>query len=157
METNISALLLFVVTYLTWNYTTKYSDKNSWSFGIVAFAGTIKYCFKRNTFNWSQSLCSKSIGISSWWWLVSKEAYANIYLFSPTPVFLKIDLTFSICTNYYLRSGVFNIHNFQVTHVHCPPPPWLWVEFLNLLRPSLTFKSPTLLYFDFIWFSFMVD
>lgn len=22
-------------------------------------------------------------------------------------------------------SGVFNIHNLQVTHVHCPPPPWL--------------------------------
>ncbi|KAI3748291.1 hypothetical protein L6452_11275 [Arctium lappa] len=22
-------------------------------------------------------------------------------------------------------SGVFDMHNFQVTHIHCPPPPWL--------------------------------
>ncbi|CAI9106611.1 OLC1v1005807C4 [Oldenlandia corymbosa var. corymbosa] len=22
-------------------------------------------------------------------------------------------------------SGVFNVHNSQVTHIHCPPPPWL--------------------------------
>ncbi|XP_052175901.1 uncharacterized protein LOC127790420 [Diospyros lotus] len=31
-------------------------------------------------------------------------------------------------------SGVLNIHNFQVTHVHCPPPPWLDGEnvFTNL-------------------------
>ncbi|KAI7982797.1 hypothetical protein LOK49_LG15G02006 [Camellia lanceoleosa] len=31
-------------------------------------------------------------------------------------------------------SGILDIHNFQVTHVHCPPPPWLDGEnvFTNL-------------------------
>ncbi|THG10912.1 hypothetical protein TEA_028975 [Camellia sinensis var. sinensis] len=36
--------------------------------------------------------------------------------------------------NSLIRSGILDIHNFQVTHVHCPPPPWLDGEnvFTNL-------------------------
>ncbi|KAL3529802.1 hypothetical protein ACH5RR_009124, partial [Cinchona calisaya] len=32
-------------------------------------------------------------------------------------------------------SGVYDVHNLQVTHIHCPPPPWL-DEFIDLAHLS---------------------
>ncbi|KAJ0469925.1 hypothetical protein HanIR_Chr14g0713191 [Helianthus annuus] len=37
-------------------------------------------------------------------------------------------------------SGVLDLHNFQVSHIHCPPPTWLLV-FLSPLCHSRDFKS----------------
>ncbi|KAG5517611.1 hypothetical protein RHGRI_038118 [Rhododendron griersonianum] len=43
-------------------------------------------------------------------------------------------------------SGVLDIHNFQVTHVHCPPPPWLDGE--NVFTSLSCLRKPSWLRTD---------
>ncbi|KAG5517610.1 hypothetical protein RHGRI_038118 [Rhododendron griersonianum] len=46
-------------------------------------------------------------------------------------------------------SGVLDIHNFQVTHVHCPPPPWLDGE--NVFTSLSCLRKPSWLRTDSIY------
>ncbi|KAI7746225.1 hypothetical protein M8C21_017690 [Ambrosia artemisiifolia] len=38
-------------------------------------------------------------------------------------------------------SGVLDLHNFQVSHIHCPPPPWL--DELNAVIPMSPSRKPS--------------
>ncbi|KAH7838113.1 hypothetical protein Vadar_022236 [Vaccinium darrowii] len=46
-------------------------------------------------------------------------------------------------------SGVLDIHNFQVTHVHCPPPPWLDGE--NVFNNLSCLRKPSWISTDSIY------